>query len=40
MRHARYADAVVVGIDQDGPDEFLLDRAAREAGARRTRLWV
>lgn len=36
----RYADAVVVGVDESGPDRYLLGWAAREAEARRTRLWV
>ena len=35
----RYADAVVVGVDESGPDRYVRDWAAREAAARRTRLW-
>jgi nucleotide-binding universal stress UspA family protein len=36
----RYADTVVVGVDDTAPDRILLDWAAREAAARRTQLWV
>ena len=36
----RFADTVVVGVDENGPDRFLLDWAAREAESRGTRLWV